>query len=67
VRYQNIDDFVKKPDSVNVSFRPQGEILCFWHITLRRFLASLEMTPRYRRGWDFLRDLKILTLSEKGV
>jgi hypothetical protein len=56
------DDFVKKPDSVNVSFRPQGEILCFLHITSRRFLASLEMTS----CWDFLRDHQNINSFRKG-
>ena len=42
----------KKSDLVNVSFRPQGEILCFQYIAQERFLASLEMTSY----WDFLRD-----------
>jgi len=34
-----------------VSFRPQGEILCFQYVRSERFLASLEMTSY----WDFLR------------
>ena len=34
-----------------MSFRPQGEILSFRHVTSDGFLASLEMTS----CWDFLR------------